>query len=185
MRENEEALSHYVSRKSIFILTSLVTLHLNTWTHIHAFINSDRENTTPGCPNKQTKKNATMVNVRASVCIFPSFATPTWQGNSQSSDLKGGRNRKRGRGEGEIEGLSKSRTGNRVRWTETGKQTSYKKLYTQFRLQKLSCKVTHIFDPEEHHLYKLDRTAASTYGQCDLALSAHTHSHTDVHTHSL
>lgn len=129
-----------------------------------------------------------MVNVRASVCIFPSFATPTWQGNSQSSDLKGGRNRKRGRGEGEIEGLSKSRTGNRVRWTETGKQTSYKKLYTQFRLQKLSCKVTDIFDPEEHHLYKLDRTAASTYGQCDLALNAHTQSHirarTQLVTHS-
>lgn len=37
-------------------------------------------------------------HVSVSVCIFPSFTTPTWQGNSQSSDLK---ERETGRGGGE------------------------------------------------------------------------------------
>ena len=43
------------------------------------------------------------------VCIFPSFTTPTWQGNSQSSDLKKGETG-RGGGEREIDGFSRSRT---------------------------------------------------------------------------
>ena len=40
------------------------------------------------------------VSVNVMSCIFPSFTTPTWQGNSQSSDLKG---RETGRGGGKRE----------------------------------------------------------------------------------
>lgn len=49
----------------------------------------------PGC--QKSNFNAAVVHASVSWSIFPSFTTPTWQGNSRSSDLKEGET---GRGEG-------------------------------------------------------------------------------------
>lgn len=46
---------------------------------------------------KKSNFNAAVVHASVSWSIFPSFTTPTWQGNSRSSDLKEGET---GRGEG-------------------------------------------------------------------------------------
>lgn len=46
---------------------------------------------------KKSNFNAAVLHASVSLSIFPSFTTPTWQGNSQSSDLKEGET---GRGEG-------------------------------------------------------------------------------------
>lgn len=61
---------------------------------------------------KKSNFNAAVVHASVSWSIFPSFTTPTWQGNSRSSDLKGGET---GRGEGSE----------RKRWRqgETGQET--------------------------------------------------------------
>lgn len=161
------ALCHYVSGESIFLLTSMLMLSLYTQTHMHMCWEYIYIYTVTGkiipLVAKKWSLNAAVVYASASVsvCIFPSSTAPTWQGNSQSSDLKE-RETGRGGGEREIEGFSRSRTGNRFRWTETGKQTSYLKLYTQFRHLRLSCKVADPRGPEEHHLFTLKHTAAST-----------------------
>lgn len=69
---------------------------------------------------KKSNFNAAVLHASVSWSIFPSFTTPTWQGNSQSSDLKEGET---GRGEGREGGrereVERSRAGNRFRWTET------------------------------------------------------------------
>lgn len=69
---------------------------------------------------KKSNFNAAVLHASVSWSIFPSFTTPTWQGNSQSSDLKEGET---GRGEGREGGrereVERRRAGNRFRWTET------------------------------------------------------------------
>lgn len=71
-------------------------LHLCTQGHVKGtYINRDRKIIC--LVAKKSNFNAGAVHASVTWSIFPSFTTPTWQGNSRSSDLKEGET---GRGEG-------------------------------------------------------------------------------------
>lgn len=94
-REGSSALSLCLRRVCIYAQKS-VMLHLCTQGHVHGtYINRDRKIIC--LVAKKSNFNAAVVHASVSRSIFPSFTTPTWQGNSRSSDLKEGET---GRGEG-------------------------------------------------------------------------------------
>lgn len=126
-RERERCkrkICHYVPRESALMLQSLVMLCLSTYAHVlRTPIDHDRK--IISLVAMKTNFNTAVVHESVSLCIFPSYTPPTWQGNSQSSDLKEGETgRGGGEGEWEREGFSKSRTRNIFRCTERGKYTS-------------------------------------------------------------
>lgn len=112
-RERNSTLSLCLQRKSIYTHNAGNALFVYTDTYAHVLrisINRDRENNTPGCQEIKLEHCygiCECVCVCICVSIFPSFTPPTWQGNSQSSDLKEGET---GRGGGER---GKERAGDR------------------------------------------------------------------------
>lgn len=116
--ENDTTVCHYVPRECLCTQGHVQGTYINLNRKIICLV------------PKESNFNAAVVHASVSCSIFPSFTTPTWQGNSRSSDLKAGET---GRGEG--------RERKRWRQGETGQETDsdgqkqhnlpFLKLYTQ------------------------------------------------------
>lgn len=136
-------------RKSIYIHNSGNALFVYSETYSHVLrvsVNSQRENNTPCC---QEIKLKCCYGICKCVCesIFLSFTTPTWQGNSQSSDLKEGET---GRGGGETgegcEGMTGKTEKEIGRYSRMRKQLQMeKKQGTIFSLKLYTHKLERLF----------------------------------------
>lgn len=101
-------------------------LHLG---HVRGtYINPDRKITC--LVAKESNFNAAAVHASVRWSIFPSLTTPTWQGNSRSSDLKEGET---GRGEGRTREKEAEAGRNRFRRTETAESSLLKAVHAGSR----------------------------------------------------